>query len=1017
LLASTLLAGLVIGAPAMAQTVQSAGGTAGAPASSTAQAPAVTPAAPATASTVQEVVVTGSILHRKLSDTDAPITVLSAQDLDVRGITTMADAVQTLAANGAANLTNAFTANGAFAAGASAASLRGLTTAATLTIIDGMRTADYPLADDGERNFVDMNSIPDVIVDRIETLKDGASATYGADAIAGVINIITKKTYEGMTLTADDTLTQEGGGDSDHASLLVGHGNLASDGYNFYIGAEYEKDDALYNSQRGFPYNTANLSSLCTESLNPSVGITCRGNGIQNGLQNGTQYGGQSLGVGTTNVPVVLPFLNGSPVANANYQLLNPAAGCGSLQPTVLPASTLGVLGLNGPVSTCLQDNTKMYGVISPEDTRVSLSIRATKELPGGAEAYFSGTYYHNDVLSRGGPQNIQQTANPGPNGLSQSTYQIQLPVLLTNGTLNPNNPFAALGETAQINYSFGTIPTYNEQIGDTYRFATGVHGHFNLFGDWRYTADVTAAETDLENKFVGDLYGSSLLSAIATGSYNFVNPTLNSKAVLNSIAPTDIQNNNSQLGEIKTTLSRDLFQLPGGPLQLGLIGEARYESIYNPSANSDINGADNRYLSINAFGTIGQRSSQAVAFELDAPILHQLDIDMSGRYDQYSTKEQGFSPKVGLRWQPIKQFTFRGTLSQGFRAPSLTELYALPTTGYVNLTAPASFLAAHGNDGYGQSYALGETTAGSSGLKAERSDNFTVGVVLAPVSNLEFSLDYYYIRIKDVIEPASLTSLGSTAIADYYAGLPLPAGVKITPGAPDPNYPNALPLIGFLETGYVNATEQIATGYDIGAKASFKLPYGVKYNTSFDGNYVLRLETIAPGDSESFAGTAGPYYDVSDSGTPKFRANWQSVFSYGKATIGATVYFTQGYDEEAADFGGYDAQGNFQNAAKPGLCTYINPVNGPSAASIITATYNDGQTPVRCKVAAFWDADVNATYKITPHIQLFLNISNVWNKPAPYDPSTYGSDNYNSSWAQDGIYGRTFKFGAKAVF
>ncbi len=168
-----------------------------APAAPAAPAP-VTPTTTPADSTVKEVVVTGSILRRKLSDTDAPITVLTAGDLDVRGITTMADAVQSLSANGAATLPNSFTANGAFAAGASAASLRGLTTAATLTLIDGLRTADYPLADDGERNFVDMNSIPDVIVDRIETLKDGASSTYGADAIAGVINVITKKTYEGL---------------------------------------------------------------------------------------------------------------------------------------------------------------------------------------------------------------------------------------------------------------------------------------------------------------------------------------------------------------------------------------------------------------------------------------------------------------------------------------------------------------------------------------------------------------------------------------------------------------------------------------------------------------------------------------------------------------------------------------------------------------------------------------------------------------------------------------------------
>ena len=1013
LLASTLLAGLVLAGPAVAQTVQSSGGTAGAPAQDSSPAAPVAPGSTATDSTVKEVVVTGSILRRKLSDTDAPITVLSAQDLDVRGVTTIADAVQTLSANGAATLPNSFSANGAFAAGASGVSLRGLTTAATLTLIDGMRTADYPLADDGERNFVDFNSIPDITVDRIETLKDGASSTYGADAIAGVVNVITKKTYEGLTVKAEDGVTQEGGGGSDNFQVLAGHGNLERDGYNVYVGVEYENDDALYNSQRGFPYNTSNLSSLCGTSL--ATGLqTCRANSIENGLQfNGSFSGVQPNGMPiATNVPVVAPYLNG--VINGNYQLLNPAAGCGALAPvTITPANSGGAVGYSAPVNVCQQDNEKMYGMIAPEDTRISVSIRGTKELPNGAEAYFTGTYYRNDVLSRSflsDPQNIQQIASPGPNGLYQNTQFIQLPVYIcptgvgcnaSNGTLNPNNPFAAQGETAQIQYSFGTIPTYTENLSQSYRFATGVHGHFDFLGDWHYTVDLTASQTDLTNTYVGFLFGSALLNAINTGSYNFVNPTQNSKAELNAIAPTTVQNSTSQLGMIKTTLSRELYQLPGGPLQLGLIGELRYESIYNPSANSDINGADNRYLDINAFGTIGQRSSQAVAFEIDAPIVKQLDIDLAGRYDGYSTGEQGFSPKLGVRFQPIKQITFRSTLSQGFRAPSLTELYALPTTGFVTGQIPAAsqaaFNAAHGNDGYGQNYNLGVTTEGTSGLKAERSDNFTVGFVVEPDNHVSVSFDYYYIKIKDVIEPANDT----TAIANYYAGLALPAGFKVTPGAVDPNYPNALPTIGFLSEGYQNASQQIATGYDIGGTARYKLPYGVNFTSSFDGNYVLRLQTLYPGDTQSFAGTIGPYFDVSASGTPKFRANWQNTLSYGPATVSATVYFTQGYDLEAADFGD-----------TPGLCTQ----NGASASSI-NAVYQDGVTPVRCKVAAFWDADTNATYKITKNIQLFLNVVNVFNKQAPYDPTTYGGYNYNPAWANDGIYGRMFKFGARAVF
>jgi iron complex outermembrane receptor protein len=268
---------------------------------------------------------------------------------------------------------------------------------------------------------------------------------------------------------------------------------------------------------------------------------------------------------------------------------------------------------------------------------------------------------------------------------------------------------------------------------------------------------------------------------------------------------------------------------------------------------------------------------------------------------------------------------------------------------------------------------------------------------VIEPDSHFSVSMDYYYIRIKDVIEPANDT----TAINDYYAGLPLPAGFKVTPAGVDPNYPTAQPTIGYLIEGYQNASAQVSTGYDFGATAHYRLPYGVNYTSTFSGTYVLRLETLYPGQSESFAGTIGPYFDVSASGTPKFRANWENTLSYGPLTVGATINFTQGYDLEAEDYGD-----------TAGLCVQ----NGASASSI-NAVYQDGVTPVRCKVAAFWDTDTYTTYKITPHIQLFLNVLNVFNTQAPYDPTTYGGYNYNPAWANAGIYGRTFKFGAKAVF
>ena len=149
---------------------------------------------------LEEVIVTGSILRRTDSETPSPVTVISSEELSQRGINTVSDAVQRLSANNAGTITAGWNTGFNFASGATAPALRGLTVQNTLSVADGLRIAPYPLADDGQRNFVDLNTIPSAIVDRIEVLRDGASSTYGADAIAGVVNVITKKEIQGLHL-------------------------------------------------------------------------------------------------------------------------------------------------------------------------------------------------------------------------------------------------------------------------------------------------------------------------------------------------------------------------------------------------------------------------------------------------------------------------------------------------------------------------------------------------------------------------------------------------------------------------------------------------------------------------------------------------------------------------------------------------------------------------------------------------------------------------------------------------
>ncbi len=144
--------------------------------------------------------------------------------------------------------------------------LRGLTVQSTLSVADGLRIAPYPLADDGQRNFVDLNTIPSAIVERIEVLRDGASSTYGADAIAGVINVITKKEIQGLHIGGATAMSEQGGGDENRVDVTWGFGDLESQGYNFYVSAEYQKQDPLWARDREYPFNSTDLQGICGAS-------------------------------------------------------------------------------------------------------------------------------------------------------------------------------------------------------------------------------------------------------------------------------------------------------------------------------------------------------------------------------------------------------------------------------------------------------------------------------------------------------------------------------------------------------------------------------------------------------------------------------------------------------------------------------------------------------------------------------------------------------------------------------
>jgi iron complex outermembrane receptor protein len=962
----------------------------------------------------QTIVVTGSLIkQRTATETISPITTVTAEQLDARGISTVQEGLQTLAANNGPALTNSFTANGAFAAGASAISLRGLSTNSTLVLFDGLRAAYYPLADDGSRNFVDLNTIPDDIIEKVDVLKDGASSAYGADAIAGVVNIKTKRQFKGVSLRAEGGISSRADAGSQRLSLTVGKGDIEENGYNAYFSTFYFHQNALYNRDRPYPFNTQNYAGLGNNT-----------NAVYGGVNADGTY---TQGTPTNSIFYVRPYDATNTTAQASrFTALN-AAQCRGSSYTLNAADLARTANANAPSSVCATDYTAAYGVIQPEIKRYGGSAKVTARVSDTIEAYAEFNFLQTSTNYTGQPAVMRSTAPAGiyypqfATSTSGGIYVpgsgiLALPVYVcnrngvaatmvngvptvpgctaANGTLNPNNPFAAQGYVARIQGRDISSTTYNETRNRTYRGAFGVSGQITD----TITFDVggTAMHDDLRRTQKGYVYIQHLLDAVADGSYNFINPSANSQAVNDYVKPDSILNATSDQVQFQANMGFKVVDLPGGPLQVAIGGSERYEAVDTPSGNNDINGPTQRYFTLNAFGTKGHRWIHSAYGEVSVPVIKELELTAAGRYDSYSSGQNAFSPKAGFKFKPVKQLMIRGTWSKGFRIPSFGEANSLPTTGYVGNTQGVfndKYLAQYGCSVATFSTCPTYLTAGSYGytqlatptLKSEKSRSFTLGAVFEPVRNLSFTVDFYDIK-KDQLITAPLAAPALTA---YYAGGAIPAGYTVTADAPDPNFPNATPKVALVLANLINANSQTVRGMDFEAEFRHKFSSNVTWTSSAELDWIMLLETkFEDGHVERYDGTLGNYNLTAGSGTPSVKATWMNTLEIGKFKITDTLNYISGYNLSAMDQGG-----TYKDCSlKP---TYWGP----------------------CNVKGFITTDVNVQVKVNDQFTVYGTINNLLDKMPSIDPVTYGAHGYNAVQGGTAILGRYFKVGAKVNF
>ena len=1013
-----LVLGLVA-APAAAQTAGSA--QSGQPATPAAQDIEAQRTDPTTTQGVSDqggegdVVVTGSLLRRTNTETPSPVTVLTADNLATAGITTAADAIRSISADSAGSIGVGFQTG--FSAGGSAVSLRGLGVSSTLVLVDGLRSTNFPINDDGHNAYVDLNSVPFSLIDRIEVLKDGASSTYGADAIGGVVNLILKKQFNGIEGTVEGGLAEKGDGPRYRANLTAGIGDYEANGWNVYINGEYQRDGRVSNHSRGFPYNTQDLTAI-------------GGNDNNTADQSLTASTPTAYVVRTTQSDLNNPLSGGTTVFNdpgqtyATYTALG-LANCARPTYTVATGAARG--------TGCPYDLTDLYRQIQPLQERYSLNGRFSLRFSDAVEGYVTGSYSRSYVsITSAFPSAIRQTQPFGGSPLvASSNPGIVLPVyvcaagvncaLAADRQLNPNNPFAAANAAtpgngaARIYYLFGDIPGGSERTNEVYRGTAGLNGRFGDRFNWR--VEGVYARDNLELLQHGFINIAALRNAINTGSYNFVNPALNSQAVRTALAPDRRTPSFSELYSLDASVSGELARLSGGALQLAVGGQVRREKLVNRNQNQTLDT-----YGLTTSSAFGQHTVWAAFGELDAPVLPILDVNLSGRYDHYSEGYGRFSPKIGVKFTPVQQLALRGTYSQGFRAPTFAEAGTRSQyAGFVTITPPGAFCAQHGgsssstgscvNGGnpYNAQYSVGRGFVGNANLEPERSRSFTAGAIFQPVRWFSLTADYYNVKKTNLIVAGPLAG---SAITAYYsvagntyasaaaaqaAGCGAVAAVgagyscNLVDGV-DPLFPNALPRVLIVNAPFVNVNSDVTEGLDVSATANIPLG-GVKLTSRIEGTYIFRYDRLTSAGVQKFVGTLGPYDLSSGNGTPRFRGNWQNTLDFGDYALSATAYYVGRIKEVATDQGSLDTSCNAN-------------------------LYKTSDVNRFCYVRRFINVDVNQSFKVNDRFTFFLNVLNIFDAKAPVAPAAYASaPNFLTTWHYAGLIGRQYRAGASFRF
>ena len=917
-----------------------------------------------------KVIVTGSNIKRADKEGTSPVEIVTAKQIADTGANTVADLLHAIPAFGSGS--NIDTVDGGFSRGSSTASLRGLGSSSTLILLNGRRMTASAYADpnQGKSAVYDLNSIPVSSIERIEIFKDGASAVYGSDAIAGVINFITKTDYQGIKLGASYSGNDNNEFNRKTANVVLGFGDLDKDRYNVFISADV--------SQRGL----TTIKEVKDIDLARLAEVNARLNPLSSQLSAAPFFYRERT-------PGARNFANSLALKADVINSTNCPPGTNSLVGSVADHNLTATSTLIGRTfcSFDLNNFAEAQGAGKDANVLSRVTFAITPNLTSFSE--FSYSRSERDYL--GAPRAFQSLSPTTVFALgSASDFQIILPVG------HPDNPFPTSRSAVGLRLA-GKGGADN--LNQTVRALTGLKG---TVGTWDWEAAALYNRNERVEHFFGLLYKPTLariMSENRTLAATLADPT----------STTTVENSNSaQVVQLDAKAATTIGKLPGGDIGLAFGGEIRQEKIQltpdAQTARGDIVGLANS--SVN-----GSRVIKSAFAEVRTPFTKTFEMDFAGRFDQYPD-QNSFVPKVGAKWDVSPMATLRGTFARGFRAPALVQVSPGGVQSFSTITdsirCPDGVNPVPGADRVDCSKGISSLSAGTPGLESEKSRSYSAGIILTPTKNVDILIDYYNIR-----KEKETALLSAQFVIDHPELYPTNtvrdqnAAVQLTDAA-GRVIPNSGPITA-VNRAYVNqgSTEVSGLAFEVAMRKSLGEMGNLSSKLTWE--YAISYRRAErPGEKENNAvGTAGGISDwaTSVSDIPRHRAAWSTNWTRGDHSLTGSVDFVSSVSllRRADNAVTYPVAYCHYGTGQPstayqlgGLPKFSNQANGT------------------CQVDAFTQLGMSYSYSGIKDLVLSLNIRNLLDTKAPYDPR-YASAGYNSQLHSGN--GRYFRVSANYTF